>query len=838
MGVLAGARIRRGRQFVLAATVSASAIVAGGFAFPEQAAAQSNAERRIDVDIPAQDLNSALLQFTQRAGLQIVYTDDKVAGRRSSAVEGRFTPVEALSRMLAGTGLTFRFTGANRVTLEPAPISADGAIQLGPVRVQGAGAITSGLAPSISSDPGATEGTGSYTTRSTSTATGLRLSLKETPQSVTVFTRARLEDQALGEISEVLDQTVGVTASINGTLGTDSTNFYSRGFEIENFQIDGAERPSTIYGFRVNTADMAPYDRIEIVRGATGLLNGVGMPGATVNLIRKKPAHEFQAHISGQLGSWDRYRAEGDVSVPITANGAIRARLVGAYQDNKSFIDREHLKKHVIYGVVEADATDRLLFTVGAEYQRFSYLNGSRYGLPLFYTNGAPADFPRSTNLSANWTENFNRSLNLFSSLKYDLGRDWELKFDGEYSRRKYDDTLGSPSARTIDPVTGLGGTIWIGRWNGELQETYASLRASGPFTLFGREHDLMVGVSYSNSRDAFDDLPLWWTGPEYAVSNYNLLDLIPAGELNKPFLGKLSDARSGTIVKNAAGYAATRLRPLDGVSLILGARLTNWSRQSRNAPAGEPFSPSGPKTKEHGQFAPYAGLLVDIARDVSVYASYTDIFNPQTNEDINGEILPPLKGSNYEAGLKAAFFDGKLNASAAVFHIKQDNFALDTGLFNPKGNTAYEAVSGTTSNGFELEVTGELLRGWQVSGGFSHTKVKDRDDAPLNTYIPVDTFKFFSSYDFSGSLDGLKIGGNFRWHGRAYNEDSRYPNGIFTQDGFVLIDLMARYAVTSHLSLSANLNNIFDQKYYSSFTGTGRYGTPREVLFSAKYSF
>lgn len=137
MGVVSDASRRRG-PMVRAVTVSVLALAIGGIALPQAAAAQT-APDQIDVDIPAQDLNSALLLLTRRAGLQIVYNAEKVAGKRSSAVQGRFTSHEALSRLLAGTGLTFRSSGGNRVTIEPAVQAAEGAIQLGTLRVEGAG---------------------------------------------------------------------------------------------------------------------------------------------------------------------------------------------------------------------------------------------------------------------------------------------------------------------------------------------------------------------------------------------------------------------------------------------------------------------------------------------------------------------------------------------------------------------------------------------------------------------------------------------------------------------------------------------------------------------------
>ena len=151
-----------------------------------------------------------------------------------------------------------------------------------------------------------TEGTGSYTTGSANTATGLRLSTRETPQSVSVVTRQQIEDQNLTEVAQVLEQTPGVVVDSMGPAGSDANHIYVRGFEIGSIQVDGVNRPDT-YGFRDDLADTVTYDRVEVVRGATGLMSGTGDPGATVNLIRKKPTFGTQRSLTLKAGSWDNY---------------------------------------------------------------------------------------------------------------------------------------------------------------------------------------------------------------------------------------------------------------------------------------------------------------------------------------------------------------------------------------------------------------------------------------------------------------------------------------------------------------------------------------------------
>lgn len=168
----------------------------------------------------------------------------------------------------------------------------DGALQLGATNIsaQALGATT--------------EGTHSYTTGATSSATGLSLSPRETPQSVTVVTRQQMDDQGVQSVSDALRNTPGVSTQ---KYDSDRTEFSARGFAITNFQYDGVNQPyDGVYGENPNNGDdTASLDRIEVIKGATGLMTGSGDPAATVNLIRKKPTREFKASVSGTVGSWD-----------------------------------------------------------------------------------------------------------------------------------------------------------------------------------------------------------------------------------------------------------------------------------------------------------------------------------------------------------------------------------------------------------------------------------------------------------------------------------------------------------------------------------------------------
>ena len=132
-----------------------------------------------------------------------------------------------------------------------------------------------------------TEGTGSYTPGTIATATRLVLTPRETPQSISVVTRQAMDDFNMKSIDDVMRYTPGITVA---TYDSERTAYYSRGFAIQNFQYDGIPiLQDAQYSSGHTLTDTVMYDRVEILKGATGLLTGAGGPGGTINMVRKKP---------------------------------------------------------------------------------------------------------------------------------------------------------------------------------------------------------------------------------------------------------------------------------------------------------------------------------------------------------------------------------------------------------------------------------------------------------------------------------------------------------------------------------------------------------------------
>ncbi len=246
--------------------------------------------------------------------------------------------------------------------------------------------------------------------------------------------------------------------------------------------------------------------------------------------------------------------------------------------------------------------------------------------------------------------------------------------------------------------------------------------------------------------------------------------------------------------------------------------------------------------------------MIYDLDEHHSVYASYTDIFTPQSEKDLSGKVLEPIVGENYEVGIKGEYFNGALNASLAVFQIDQKNRA--TTAATQAGCpvlTCYGAAGLVRSQGIDLELQGALTENWQVGGGFTYTRahfIKDSNPANDNQRFDPDTperlFKLTTSYRFQGPLEKLRIGGNVYWQSRMYNNIA-LTNGSYyrlEQGSYAVADVMAGYQVSKHLDLQVNANNLFDRTYYSAigtsptWGSTDTYGNPRSFGVTAKYSF
>ena len=798
-GAFAGAALQRNiRAWQPAGT---ALVVAAALALM---AAPAQAQQALAFDIPAQSLAGALRAFSQQAKHQVLFDQQVVAGRSAPAVQGRQTPRQALDRLLAGTDVQVIDSEPGAFTLRAVPKepSASAEHALAVVSV-------SGKAPGST-----TEGTGSYTTFSTSSSTRLNLTPQETPQSVTVVTRQRMDDQRLYSLSDVLDAAVGITMK-PFSLGSDSPQMWARGSSITNFQVDGVPTSASMSNYLQSTAI---YDRVEVVKGATGIMSGVGTPAATINMIRKRPTKEAQASVSADAGSWSRRGAGVDISRPLNEDGSVRARLVADYKRDGAWVNNYQQDYGTLYGIAEIDLGPRTLLTAG-----FSHITRNT-NAPIrafweVYTNGQPTGASLANGASPDWAFYDHKVDNVFGSIEHGFGAGWTAKAELTHGRYSYETFMASP-VNAVSQATGLGGTAQMIHWASAVEQTSLDSYVTGPFTLFGRRHELIGGVTLSR---------LEQESPGYASPRQPINDIFNwTNEVAKPT--SASTGRSTSQEHQYSAYLNSRLQLSDATSLLLGSRFTNW-KQDRDSLSYASGNVTSARLREGGIFVPYVGLVHALNDTYSLYSSYTKIFNPQPDHviDINGDRLAPEEGTSYEIGIKGSFNEGALNSSLSLFRTQQDTFPVWDAA-----TRTYTAIDDTITQGVEVELAGEIARGWQLGTGYTYSKTRDKDGQRLMTRIPLHTFKLSTTYRLPGDWNRLTLGGGVHWESKTGD-----PLATYTQQGYALLNLMARYEVSKQLTVAAHLNNAFDKRYLSGVSDTrGLYGPPRNFMVSMKYRF
>lgn len=696
-------------------------------------------------------------------------------------------------------------------------------------------------------ESGATEGSGSFTTtRPVGTAAKLGLSLRETPQSVTVVTRERMDQQGLVTLGDVLNASPGIYTS---TLDTERRNYISRGYTVDNFQVDGML--NTFSGYTKTNGDMIAYDRVEIVRGAAGLTTGAGDPSATVNLIRKRPARQFKGQAGLTLGNHALRRGEVDIGGPLAFDGRLRGRLALAHERAESFRPFYRTRNSAAYGILEADLTPATTAAVGFEWQK-NAPRGVTWGtVPYWNADGSVANLPYNLNLTAPWTRWGADEKKAFATLEHHFNADWRLRASASHARRESESKLYYGGNGNPRP-DGSGISAWWGAFPGGSRMNVLDVNVDGKFHAWGRQHEVVAGWGLANLQGysdavvnatmpaSYSQIPDWrnWTG-----------DIPEFGSTKQPW--RSSDSRT----RQSAGYLATRLHVAEPLKLILGLRVGTYKTHTDNFNAATGARTSSSGYRHSSVLTPYAGLVYDFTPQWSAYASYTDIFKPQDRRDKNNNLLDPEVGKSYELGVKGELLDKRLNVAAAIFRSKKDKMTEvdDSVPANslPSGGTAYRYLGdGNTIDGIELEAVGQITRQWNLFAGYSHTRSRNAKGEPFNTVVPRNLLRLFSSYSF-GEGQRWTVGGGLNWQSSLWNS-ARRPTGRtvggraetvasrIDQKGLWTASLMASYRISSNLSASLHVSNLFDKRYYSrvGFYNGVYAAEPRTIRLTLKAHF
>jgi outer membrane receptor for ferric coprogen and ferric-rhodotorulic acid len=668
-----------------------------------------------------------------------------------------------------------------------------------------------------------TERSPSYRARNTSGATGLSLSAKDTPQAVSVVTNQQIKDLGLTGINNLLSTVSGITVE---RPETDRTYYTARGFDITNFQFDGVGMPFT-NGNQTGELDSALYDRVEVLRGANGLTSSTGNPSATINFVRKRPTAAFQASGAVSYGTWGSHREEADVSGALNEAGNVRGRAILVNQHKGSNLSNHENDRKVAGFTVDADITRDTTLSLGYTYQE-SRSKGVLWGaLPLYDSNGNAISYDTSATTAQDWTYWNTKTTDTFARLSQDLGAGWQGEATVNYRHTEGDAKLyyvdGTPSVTDGSGLSGL-----TSAYQDHENRLQLDLRAKGGFKLAGREHEASLGANWGVNKTSQDSYYTGDTGYGYyqyisttlgAVLNNGVTELPTYSQYT--YNARLRDRRSSV-------YGATRWSLTDQLKLITGVNATHVMRTGVNYGVTSVYDIT--------QTTPYVGSTYALTPESTVYGSYTEIFNPQTEVNANSQVLSAATGHNTEVGVKQDWLNKRVSTSVAAFQAKQNNIAEYAGY----STFSYYKGINATSTGLELDVAGQISDNWQVSGGITSMSIKDADGEDARTYVPRQTLHLNTMYQFA-SLPALKVGGSLKWQ----NDISRYQTTIndkkvySTQDAYALVDLSASYQFNKQLKGQLQINNVTNQKYLTSlYWSQSYYGETRNASVSLNWTY
>ncbi|WGJ89656.1 TonB-dependent siderophore receptor [Achromobacter mucicolens] len=777
---------------------------------PVQAQTQAPAPRTVAFSIPAGPLSAALGTFGVQAGVMVASDPGLTAGAMTGGLTGTYGVQAALERLLAGTGLqaVARAEGGYRLRQAPAETTAT----LAPVMVTGTYNTT-------------TDGTGSYTSPAVTIGKTAQ-ALKDIPQSITVLTRQRMDDQDMTSLPDAVNNTAGMVG-VQGVGAGVAIN--SRGFPVDLLQYDGVSLLRNSYSLGNWEQDsLVFYDRVEILRGAAGLLQGAGSPGGAINLVRKRGGAEPSVVVTGKVGSWDHYGLTLDAGGPLNESGTLRGRVVLDEDRSHSYIDYVWDKTRNLYAALDFDVTEATTVGLGVS-NRYSRSRPMFVGYPRF-EDGGSIDLPRSTFTGSTWNRATNDQTIFNADVTHRLNASWRFRLAGV----AMDEDNTTVHQRVAGAVQRDGSGLNYGNFGVDFKSRQRGMDMSvaGDFDAWGMAQEVVVGANYSKltTNDRFTRA--WESGG-------NIFDLDhhrPWQDMDSIAQASGYDSRSAYDIRQKGIYGTWRVKPIQSLALIGGGRV-GWFDYR--------YSGGGDTTTSttSGRFIPYAGIVYSLTDNWSVYGSYTTVFEPQTQRTVSGSLLKPIEGNNYEVGVKGELADGRVNALLALFRYDHKNRAVndyDAG-FACNGWYCSRAAGKVRSQGVEAEISGEVIKGLELYAGYAYNTTKFLEDPDnqgkiFSTWTPKHMLRLWANYRLPGSLNRLSVGAGVNTQTATTSSDRE-----FKLAGFTIWNARVGYQATPELSFGLNVNNVFDKKYYvpsyNTLSGNNYYGEPRNVMLTVRYA-
>ncbi len=672
------------------------------------------------------------------------------------------------------------------------------------------------------------EGQRGYRVPNASVGTRTDTPTRDVPFSVQVLPRDLLRDQNVTSINDALKNVPGAVPTLIPSFNNASFNI--RGFRTGNFVNlspnsdilkDGIADPTNLFGVQFTN-----IERIEVLKGPASVLFGRGTPGGTINLITKQPLSIPLYEVEATVGSFDFYRGAIDFSGPLNESKTVLYRLNASYQDSGSFVDFLENRNILVAPVISFALSDRTKLTLDFEYQE-ARTDGFSTGLPLVGTilSNPNGKIPRSRNVGEPYFFSDTKIISAGYNFEHKFSDDWSIRNVFRASFYDLDEIRNSVSRLGSDNRT-VSRDIFdtITYYNAYTLVT----DVTGKFNTGSVEHKLLFGFDLSrvdNTRTFFGD----GTIPPLDIFNpiYNQpFSIIPGGGEFRFDQASLTDS--------LGIYVQDQIKLTENLKLLLGARFDTYKQTDRDFVSNDSFSQSG------SNLSPRFGLVYQPIQPISLYASYSESFTPVISgvfsNRADGSPFKPERGRQYEVGIKADL-SNKLSATLAFFDLTRSNVLTD----DPNDSRFSIQTGEQNSQGIELNVSGEILPGWNIYGGYTYTNARLTSDTtfPVGNRLqtsPQNAFSLWTSYELQkGDLKGLGFGLGFFYVGDRAGDlaNSFMIPSYFRTDASI-------FYKQDRLRISLNFRNLFNIDYFETAQNRNRIvpGAPFEVQGTISWRF
>ncbi|MEM6840514.1 MAG: TonB-dependent receptor, partial [Cyanobacteria bacterium P01_C01_bin.120] len=663
-------------------------------------------------------------------------------------------------------------------------------------------------------------------------ATGTRTDtpLRDIPQSIQVIPREVIEDQQVIRLGDALRNVSGV---VRGTQAFNGERFIIRGFDNAAILRDGFRQD--VFSSNLTFPELSNLETVEVLKGPASILFGSLEPGGVINLVSKQPLSEPFYNLELQGGNREFISPSIDLSGPLTADGRLLYRLNALYRNEESFqdfdtdIERFFVAPTLSWQISDSQgdsSASRTDLTVRLEYSDDEQpADGG-----LVAIGDEVADIPFDRALGELDDISTEESLRVAYNFEHRFSDRWTLRNGFSYRNIKEDAVYASGSLLPFNETTGELSLVWVSQGGArDIFELQTNL--VGEFNTGSVEHTVLVGVDLLRERTPAANFA---RADLFSPFTINIFDPV-YGTVPRPDEEDIPFVVSGTNEDDALGvYFQDQVTLLDNLKLLAGIRYDTVEQESVFNPTF--FNPTGSEsTINEDAFTPRVGLVYQPIEEVSLYGSFSRSFAPNSATTVDGEIIPPERGEQFEVGTRAELLEGRLIANLALFDLTKQNVATT----DPDNPFFSVATGEERSRGIELDIAGEILSGWNIIANYAFldadiTEDEDGNDGNRLAGVPEHNFNLWTTYDLqAGPLEGLGFGLGVNYVSERFGDN---VNSFEVEDYF-LTNAAVSYE-RDNWRAALNIRNLFDIDYIESASNSRGFGIAPGEPFTLIGSF